>query len=337
MPLGTKKILPSQSKVDEAVALIKRFQSGEITPIDTGNEWINRHALGGLLPGTILTIGGMSNHGKTHLMSNIESHILSTQKDVKLIRCNWESNVYKLIVRRMKAETGMKMSEILFNEFTGEEARIFEKIISEERSEQVMYMEEPEKADVFLNELGELLQQPEARDSKVLVSIDHVGLTPGREKAAQDALFESMNALKKSHPFLCFLPLIQMRRDGILQRIDNPNTHYPQQVDFYGTDQLFQLSDLVLAVFQPARLGIQDRYMLFKQDDYEYLRKKDLSFFTDYGTNSSAFVPEGNIFYHAVKSRDIDDLSDFQGVWVEQLYEKKDSAPTPSPSVDIFD
>ena len=61
-------IKSAKEKTDEAVRSIAKFQTGEIAPISTGFEWLDKHLLGGFLPSTIMTIGGLSNHGKTNLL-----------------------------------------------------------------------------------------------------------------------------------------------------------------------------------------------------------------------------------------------------------------------------
>ena len=65
-------IISAKQKTDEAVKSIAQFQSGAIKPISTGFSWLDGHLLGGFLPSTIMTIGGLSNHGKTYLMQKLE-------------------------------------------------------------------------------------------------------------------------------------------------------------------------------------------------------------------------------------------------------------------------
>lgn len=314
-------IVSAKEKTDEAVKEISRFQSGEITPISTGISWIDEIMIGGLLPSTILTIGGLSNHGKTHLMQRIENNILDNDEkgDIVLLRCNWESAVYKLLLRKLKEKTGAKLSDLLFNEQRGETLRKIKAICAQERRDGLYYMEEPCLPDEFFRQLAGFFEAH--KDKKIIVTVDHVGLVKGREKTSIDGLFEMMNLLKKMHPFVVFLPLIQMHRERILSRVEDVMRQQPQQGDFYGSDQLFQVSDGVIAIYNAYKAGIQGKYMAFHKDKYPYI---DPKFILSKGGKWNHFKPEGNIFYHAVKARDIDDMETFPDVWVEQIYEVKD-------------
>ena len=310
-------IVNAKEKTNDAVGLISKFQSGEITPIQTNHEWLDEVLLGGLLPSTILTVGGLSNHGKTHFLQKIENNILDSQKDVVLLRCNWESTVYKLLLRKIKERTGVKITDLLYNEPKGELLQQIKESCAQERRDGLYYLEEPSSPKEFYNEVSALLEAH--KDKKVLVSIDHVGLVKGREKESIDGLFEQMNLLKKEHDFVCFIPLIQMHREKLLARSGNILQQAPMQTDFYGSDQLFQLSDAVVAVFMPSKIGIQEKYMCFTKNKYEYIDPKLIK---SGGNKWNHFKPEGNIFYHAVKTRDVDGgMEDFKDVWVEQMFE----------------
>jgi len=308
-------IISAKEKTNEAVQNISRFQSGEIKPVSTGNPWIDEVMLGGLLPSTILTIGGMSNHGKTHLLQSIENSILDTYDDIVMLRCNWESPVYKLLLRKMKEKTGAKLTELLYERPIGERLTTIKEICDQERRDGLYYMEEPSSPDGFFNEVSAFLEAH--TNKKVLISIDHVGLVKGREKTSIDGLFEMMNLLKKMHPFVMFLPLIQMHRERILSRADDLLRHHPQQADFYGSDQLFQVSDGVIAIYNAYKVGIQEKYMKFTKNKFTYI---DESFIIDGGEKWNHFDPAGNLFLHATKVRDMDDMEGIKEVLVENLF-----------------
>ena len=174
-------IVSAKQKTDEAVKSIAKFQSGQITPISTGFPWLDKHLLGGFLPSTIMTIGGLSNHGKTYLMQKLENYVLDTSEEVVLLRCNWESAVYKLLLRKITQKTNMKMSEVLFNLPEGKNLEDIKEICRQERRDGLFYSEEPVTACQFGEEVATFLQ--ENIDKKVMITIDHVGLVKGREKS----------------------------------------------------------------------------------------------------------------------------------------------------------
>jgi hypothetical protein len=192
---------------------------------------------------------------------------------------------------------------------------VIKDICEQERRDGLYYYEEPVTARQFGDEVAEFLQYN--LDKKVMITIDHVGLVKGREKGEIDALFEEMNKLKKNHPYVFFLPLMQLKRD-LLDRVGNHPSEAPRQLDFYGSDQLFQLSDLVLAVYNPYKVGATGKYMVFSKFAYQYV---DEQFIEEGGGKYNHFIPEGNYFYHMLKSRDIEDMEGFEDVWVEKLFD----------------
>jgi replicative DNA helicase len=324
-------IVSAKQKTDEAVKSIAKFQTGQIKPISTGFEWLDKHLLGGFLPSTIMTIGGLSNHGKTYLMQKLENYVLDTSEDVVLLRCNWESAVYKLLLRKITQKTNMKMSEVLFNLPEGKNLEDIREICKQERRDGLFYSEEPVTACQFGEEVATFLQ--ENVDKKVMITIDHVGLVKGREKSEIDALFEEMNKLKKMHPYVFFVPLMQLKRD-LLDRVGNHPSEAPRQLDFYGSDQLFQLSDLVMAVYNPYKVGSVGKYMVFSKYGYEYV---DMEFIVEGGGKYNHFKPEGNYFYHMLKSRDIEDMEGFEDVWVEKLFDVKEPEDVEKTSEEVTD
>ena len=328
-------IVSSKEKTNEAVRLISQFQTGNVTPLYMGDDplfrWLSGIMVADLLPGTILTIGGLSNHGKTHFLQRLENNIIKSNKDVVLLRCNWESNVYKLLSRTIVMETKISMKELLLNEPKGTLKDSIKEICDRERQEGLFYYEDSVDATQFIKDVGDFLAAH--IDKKVVISIDHVGLVKGREKSAIDALFEAMNYLKKQHPYVVFIPLMQLERSKLLNRLGDHYKEAPNRSDFYGSDQLFQVSDGVIVVYNPYRERQQEKYMKFLKGGFSYI---DDSF--KIGSDKyEHFDAEGNIFYHAVKARDINDMENFQSVFVESIYKVKKEKPKELSTDDVLD
>jgi archaellum biogenesis ATPase FlaH len=324
-------IVPAREKTNEAVKLISKFQSGEIKPISFGNDalgqWLNDIMVGGLLPGTICTIGGLSGHGKTHFLQRIENNILSQDPNVILVRANWESTVYKLLLRKIKQKTRLKIKDVLFNKQVGKNLDDITDICNEERREGIFFYEDVVSPAQFYEEMSAFLK--ENIDKKVVITIDHVGLIKGREKQAIDELFEVLNKLKKEHPYVVFLPLMQLERDKLINRRGDSLKEAPIRSDYYGSDQLFQVSDGVITIYNAYKVSPLQKYMKFPKGRYEnYLEK----FIVSGGDVWEHFDCRGRMFYHATKTRDVDDLSDYKDVFVEQLFEVKDTFVTSTGS-----
>lgn len=328
-------IVSSEVKTNEAVRLISKFQKGDITPLYLGPEplfrWVGDVMVADLLPSTILTLAGLSNHGKTHLLQRIENALLDHNDDVVILRCNWESTVYKLLARTIKLQTDISMKSLLMEQPSPAMQQRIKKICDKERREGIYYYEDSVDVPTFQAEVLEFLNQHPTK--KIVISIDHVGLVKGREKAAIDALFEAMNFLKKQHPYVVFLPLMQLERSKLIGRLGDNFKEAPNRGDLYGSDQLLQVSDGVIVVYNPAKEGSMGKYMKFFKGKYDYV---DASLRTMTGDKYEHFIPEGNIFYHAIKARDIDDIQTFKGVFVEHIYDVKEPEETKEDTEDIL-
>lgn len=314
-------IVGAREKTDEVVKLISQFQKGDIKPISFGNDglgqWLNSQMLGGLLPGTIFSIAGGSGMGKTYFLQRIENNILANEKDVVLLRVAWESSLLRLLLRRIKQKTGLSMSHVLYNKQNEEDRERIKEVVDEERNDNVFILEKIVDPEEFYTLVSAFLK--EHKDKKVVISIDHIFLVRGRSKDAVDALIGKMNMLKKEHDFVCFIPLLQLERSRMQDRIGNHQTEGPRRSDIFGSDDAYMVSDGLIVVNNPYSMGAKNKYMVFPPNKYRYIDDK---FKTSQGSSKWVhFIPENNMFFHLLKIRDIEDISDVRDVYVERLYD----------------
>lgn len=102
------------------------------------------------------------------------------------------------------------------------------------------------------------------QDKGLVVTIDHVLLTKGKnseaEKAKIDDLSHSLVELKKYFSStglrVIFIMLSQLNRDiQDRERVSNPRQHYPTMNDLFAASSVYQCSDYVLICHIPARLA----------------------------------------------------------------------------------
>jgi len=117
-----------------------------------------------------------------------------------------------------------------------------------------------------------------------------------------------------------FIVLMQLEKSKLPARLGQHFKEAPTRDDFYGSDQLFQVSYGVFTVYNPYKIGAQTKFMKFTKDRYQYLSE----FMVNGGDKWNHFDPRGNIFYHAIKARDIDSMEDFKEVFIESLYDVKE-------------
>lgn len=306
---------------DETVITIGKFQSGELQPISTGICHLDKALLSGLTPGIVLGIVGRSSHGKSYDMERIQRHILKTQTDVLYVNCNWELSHFKLLLRDISQRTGDNIGKILFEKPTKEELLKLKEICDDNRTENVLYQNEPVTPDVFREDIEKVIS--ENPNKKIVVAIDNLEnilVSKGSQKESMDALLYQVNRLKNIHPYICFIVLNQMNQNYIL-RMDNPKNQRPIDSDIYGSDQLFKLCDVLYVKLIPWKLGIREKFMIFGKDMYHWLDEHKL-----FGSgNTASFDPFGRAYYFYLKLRAVRDEKNIQDLYIEQMFTKEES------------
>jgi KaiC/GvpD/RAD55 family RecA-like ATPase len=319
---------------DETVKTINDFQSGKLKPISTGIPHLDDALLSGLTPGIVVGIIGRSGHGKSYDMERIQRHVLKTQEDVVYINCNWELSHFKLLLRDISQRTGDSIDKILFDKQSEEQLLKLKEICDDNRTENVLYQNEPVTPDVFKEDIEKvILENP---NKKIVVAIDNLEnilIAKGSQKESMDALLYQVNRLKNIHPYICFIVLNQMNQNYLL-RMDNPKNQRPIDSDIYGSDQLYKLCDVLYVKLIPWKLGIHEKFMVFHKNMYDWLEEHKLHS----NGNVASFDPYGRAFYFYLKLRAVRDEKNIQDIHIEQMF-KKENKPTEntfSTSTPIF-
>lgn len=317
MESSSPKIITLRTGEDvanEAASLIGRLQSGAIQPITTGNRHLDEALLGGFLPSTILAIAGYSFHGKSYEMEKIQRHVASTYPDVILLTCAWELEGFKIISRDLAFKTKKTVRDVLFTKPSDTEQPVFKETLDRYRRPGNFFQPEPVTSDQFEDDLMWLIASYPA--NRILVCIDNLEnilVTSGTQKDCMDKMLYRINVLKKRHPFIAFVILNQMNND-ILKRIDDLKRQAPVPSDMYGTGQLYKVADVVLFKMMPARLGLEDKFLVFGKSRYPHLE----DFKLPSKTKTTSFDPFGKIFYFYLKARESD--KKWETVYAESMY-----------------
>ncbi len=314
-------IKKAKDLVDSAVSQIVKYQKGDDTPIKTRFTHFNNNCLGGIYKQMIITIAGVSGHGKTYLLQQIEEDIFNKElnpqcDDYILLRCNWEMSVFKLLIRKLRRTLDKKIKEILFNSPIGEDLKRFGEVCDSERSENIFYLEEPVDPKTWYNTVKEFLKENKKK-KHVIVTIDHIALVRdvfGNKKKSMDDLVEYINSLKREFSNVSFIILSQMNRE-IEGRTDVKSLN-PRRSDLYNSDTMYHISDLIIVIHNPYKLG-HLKYMvvpgLAVNEDGEYINDKYeyLVDFMDKPENKMTnFISKGVVFWHYLKIREDEDSQD---------------------------
>ena len=304
--------------VNVAVKQIIRYQTREDAPIRTRFDHFNINSLGGIFKGNIITIGAISGSGKSYVLQQIEEDMFDKSlnpdcDDYVLLRCNWEMTVFKLLLRKLKRNLKKSVTDILFNSPQGEDLSKFKSVCDSERSNQIFYLEDPCNPNTWYSAVKAFLNENKHK-KHVVVTIDHIALVRdvmGGKKAAMDNLIENINMLKKEFVNVSFIILSQLNRD-IESRTDIQNLA-PKRSDLYNSDTIFHISDIVLVLHNPFKLGhtlymnipglavdsegntLDNRYAYL----HEYMEKVDNKW--------THFMTAGNVFWHYLKVRELEE------------------------------
>lgn len=318
-------ISSSASLMKEASEKIKRFQQGTEIPIRTRYQHFNDNLLGGLFNGTIVTIAGLSSFGKTTILKHIESDIFNKSlnahcDDIVLLKCNYEMTAFNLLLRRLKEETKKPMKKLLSEIPTEKDTKEFERVVDLESHPNVYYIEKALLPREWYETVrGFILQHLDKKS--IVISIDHLGLVKdtGNKKQAMDDTLEFQNELKKEFSNIIFLNLSQLNRD-IETRTDVKHM-MPKASDLYNSSNIMFISDLVLIIHNPFKLGI-DKYMVFPTSRYPHLKE----FMFDPKRDRTSFETKNAVMWHYVKIRqddkDPEDEKD-NTLYIERLYKER--------------
>jgi replicative DNA helicase len=306
-----------KDSVKEAVKEIAEFQKGNKKPYITCFNHLNENSLGGIFPGDVITIGGMSGHGKTYFLQRVEESILELNdcSNLAILRFNIEMSVKKLFLRSVKNATKKKMSEIILNQPEGEFRKAYEDVYkAHRRNDNIFHVEETITPDKFYDYCVEFLEG-EGKTKTCIITIDHIALVEGKDnKKAVDETVRYINKLKLEYPNVTFIILTQLNRE--IEGRSNPAEMAPRPGDLYQSSTMMHLSDIVIVVHNPYMMG-HKKYLALYRDKVGYLSE----FFHDETSDTSSYVnlrTANAVYYHYVKLRTPDD-DDFRTVFGETI------------------
>ena len=316
------KIKKWNSSVNDAVKEIADYQNGKKKPFNTGVDHLNENLLGGIYLGDIILIAGLPASGKTHLLKTIEDNLFALNPDsnIVLLRFNWEMSVRKLIARRLKNETGLKMTEILLKPPTNKP--LFKSIIDKERNGNIFHEEEPLTPEEFIEEVSDFCKEHADKDG-IIITIDHIALAKvksGEKKSTIDRIVEACLYLKQIYKNVTFIIISQLNRD--IRDRTNITELAPKPSDLYASSTMEFGADLIICPHIPKNLG-HEKYLSVSKYKYKYLEQ----YFIQDGSESKRekkyanFETANTIFYHYLKVREPDE-QDYRDIFAEHLVKK---------------
>lgn len=304
--------------VKESYKELLKYHSGDIKPLVTGLDYFD-DIIGGVYPGDFITIAAPSGVGKTHLLNRLIDNFYSIPQNswaqITTLHYSWEMRNLFTLVRKLSEALHKPKKDVILQGFNEGEERIAADVCRRLINQDIFLEEDTKTPEQVEQQVREFLEERKDKHF-VIITFDHsalIDVSSRSEKGSIDDLIKRLNKIRKEYKNCVFLILSQMNRTLDARLVPRTNEAIPMRNDLYGTDFLFHISDVVIALERPARKGVKE-YMKFKEDTYPHLQK----YFTS-GSLSEwrSFKTKGLLFFFYIKLRE--GQSDDNNLHIEEL------------------
>jgi len=224
-----------------------------------------------------MTLAGLSGSGKSLICEELKRDFVDLNQDDKfdILSFEFEMHSKDQVARNLSGKIG-KSTKYLYsgedNFVTDEEFETIKTVATDIRKYPIYYVDDFGSVDEIRDTVLAFVEQQDllSRDRGLVVTIDHVLLTKGRQDEAEKKVIDTLShmcvELKKRLTSMglriIIILLSQLNRNiETPDRVTNPMLHYPTKNDIFGASSLFQASDYVLVTHKPSVVdGIGEYY-----------------------------------------------------------------------------
>jgi replicative DNA helicase len=262
--------------VDKTLDYINDLRTGKIKSLKTSKEKLNKTILNGIDWNRILTIAGLSGSGKSTILEELKRDFIELNdcNSFEILSFEFEMLIEDQLVRHLSSKLNKPTKKIYSAEesLTNEEFEKAKQILQEHKKSPIFYVDNAGTVDQIVNTILTFVEERNLiqHDKGIVITIDHVLLTKGKqsdaEKAIVDDLMRAFISLKKyfsSIGLRCiFIVLSQLNRDiESPERITNSMLHYPTKNDIFAASSVYYCSDYVIITHKPSQItGIGEFY-----------------------------------------------------------------------------
>ncbi len=322
----------------EAFTEIGAYQKGHKKVIKTNRPYIDESFP--LVNGSVITISAKSGVGKSTELANLLDNIMdvSLNPDAGNYVClniSLEMKVLSLVLRGLNKTVGKSKKKILLESFTEEEAKLANAYYKQLMDERFFISQVPTTPSKFYTASRNFCLEHSDKET-ILIAADHIALFgsdagKGKNQTIEE-IIERTNDLKMEFPNVIFIYLSQMNSDSN-SRIQEKNIQaQPRDTDLYYSQFTFQVSDYVVVISNPYKMGITE-YTKINKQRYKHLEKY---FVAEDSKGRASLKTLGVLYYHLLKCREAESL--YIDIFAEDLnipniemYEEKEEESVQEP------
>lgn len=300
------KIIKYKDAVEEALKEIEDFQSGKKKIIKTGRPYLDD--IFPVVNGSVITVSAPSSVGKTHELLRIANTVMdikinpSADKYV-LLMATLEMKMFNITLRGLGKKLSKKKLDIILEEFTNEEKALVEEWKKYNSDDRQFLSQEKITPESFRKSCTEFIESHQDKET-IFICYDHLALTSSDNNSGKnntiEAIMEVVNDLKMKYKNVVFFLVSQTNSDIQKRAEEKSHRSQPIQSDLYYSGFTFQISDYVVVLVNPLKLGI-NAYSKVVMERYPNLEKY---FIEEDGRGKASLETFGVIYAHLLKCRE---------------------------------
>lgn len=313
------EIVKLKDLAKDAFKEIYQYQQGNKRVVKTGRPYLDD--VFPVVNGSVITVSAGSGVGKSYELATIIENILNVEINPDaakyvVLNISLEMKILSIVLRGLNKHVTKAKKRILLEEFTEEEKVLAKKYYDVLQDDRQYISQVPTSPSKFLEGCRTFLDEHKDKES-VIIAADHIALFgsdkgQGKQQVIED-LIEKINNLKMEYPNVIFILLSQTNSEMMKRLKEKDVMSQPQPLDLYYSAFTFQVSDYVVVIVNPYKLGINE-YSKLNAARYEHLTK----YFTEPDNKGRVSLDTlGVLYYHLLKCREADSI--YKDIFAEDL------------------